>query len=185
MAAVLEELSSELAGIASTAGASLVRVAGRRRVPASGVVWSADGVILTANHVVRRDEGIEIGLPDGSLATGSVAGRDPATDIAVLRSDADGLTAASWASLDDFAVGNLVLALGRPGKTVQATLGVISALGGVWRTHAGGQIDRYLQTDVVMYPGFSGGALVGVGGQVLGLNSSALMRGVSISIPGS
>jgi S1-C subfamily serine protease len=80
-------------------------------------------------------------------------------------------------------VGNLVLALGRPGRTVQATLGIVSALGGAWRTGAGGEIDHYLQTDVVMYPGFSGGPLVDAGGRVAGLNSSALARGVSAAVP--
>jgi S1-C subfamily serine protease len=67
---------------------------------------------------------------------------------------------------------------------VQATLGIVSALSGdEWRTPAGGRVDRYLQTDVVMYPGFSGGPLVSAGGRILGLNSSALMRGVSLTIP--
>jgi S1-C subfamily serine protease len=77
----------------------------------------------------------------------------------------------------------LVLALGRPGRTVQATLGIVSALGDQWRTPAGGQVDRYLQTDVTMYPGFSGGPLVDATGQVLGLNTSALLRGVSMAVP--
>ena len=183
MEKVLQDLSSELSAVAQTAGESIVRVEGRRRIPASGTIWSADGVIVTANHTLRRDDNIRIGLPDGSTTTASIAGRDSATDIAVLRSDASGLTAANWANITDLSVGNLVLALGRPGKTVQATLGIVSALGKEWRTHAGGQIDNYLQTDVVMYPGFSGGPLVGAGGQAIGLNSSALMRGVSVTIP--
>jgi S1-C subfamily serine protease len=66
-----------------------------------------------------------------------------------------------------------------------ATLGIVSALGENWRTPAGGKIDRYLQTDVVMYPGFSGGPLVNAGGEVLGLNTSALLRGISITVPGT
>ena len=80
----------------------------------------------------------------------------------------------TWLEDSDLRVGQLTLALGRPGRTVQATLGVISALGDGWRTGAGGLIDRYVQTDVVMYPGFSGGPLVDVTGRVAGLNSSAL-----------
>jgi S1-C subfamily serine protease len=80
-------------------------------------------------------------------------------------------------------VGHLVLALGRPRQTVQATLGIVSALGAGWRTPAGGQIDRYLQTDVVMYPGFSGGPLVDAAGRVVGLNTSALLRGISLTVP--
>jgi S1-C subfamily serine protease len=77
------------------------------------------------------------------------------------------------------------LALGRPGQTVQATLGIVSALGQEWRTPAGGKLDRYLQTDVVMYPGFSGGPLVDASGHFLGLNTSALLRGVSLAVPSS
>jgi S1-C subfamily serine protease len=97
--------------------------------------------------------------------------------------EAGELVPASVASPEELRVGHLVLALGRPGQTVQATLGIISALGQGWRTPAGGQVDRYLQTDVVMYPGFSGGPLVDVSGRVLGLNTSALMRGVSLTVP--
>jgi S1-C subfamily serine protease len=80
-------------------------------------------------------------------------------------------------------VGHLVLALGRPGQTVQATLGIVSALGENWRTSIGGLIEQYVQTDVVMYPGFSGGPLVNAAGQLLGLNTSALVRGVSLTVP--
>jgi S1-C subfamily serine protease len=95
----------------------------------------------------------------------------------------DGLTPAPRSESADLRVGHLALALGRPGKTVQATLGIVSALGQSWRTPAGGQVDLYLQTDVVMYPGFSGGPLVDARGQVLGLNTSALLRGVSLAVP--
>jgi S1-C subfamily serine protease len=182
MANVLAELSAGLAEAVETAGPSIVRVEGRRRIPASGIIWSADGAIVTANHVVRRDDRIKIGLADGQTVEASVAGRDPSTDLAVLRAQANELPAAGRVS-KGYRVGHLVLALGRPGRTVQATLGVISALGDSWRTSMGGQIDRYLQTDVVMYPGFSGGPLVDAAGQVVGLNTSALMRGVSLSVP--
>jgi S1-C subfamily serine protease len=158
-------------------------------LPASGIIWSAEGVIVTAHHVVERagtqhpNDNIHVGLPGGEAVPASVAGRDPTTDLAVLRAEASGLTAATWAPVEDLRVGHLVLALGRPGQTVQATLGIVSALGQGWRTPGGGQVDRYLQTDVVMYPGFSGGPLVGVGGRVLGLNTSALVRGVSLAVP--
>jgi S1-C subfamily serine protease len=101
-----------------------------------------------------------------------------------LRVESRGLAAAAIAG-GDLKVGHMVLALGRPGHSVQATLGIVSALGEGWRTGMGGQIDRYLQTDVVMYPGFSGGPLVDVAGQVLGINSSALGRGLSLTIPAS
>lgn len=182
MAEALQTLSKAMADAVETAGRSIVRVEGRRRMAASGIVWSADGVIVTAHHVVEKDE-VTLGLPDGEEVTATVAGRDPTTDLAVLKSSAKKLAVPKWATPDDLKVGHLVLAAGRPGHTVQATLGVISALGSAWRTPAGGEIDRYLQTDVVMYPGFSGGPLVGAGGELAGLNTSALLRGVSVSIP--
>ncbi len=101
----------------------------------------------------------------------------------MLRADTIDLAVPTWAEPDDLRVGHLVLALGRPGSTVQATLGIVSALGESWRTPAGGRVDPYLQTDLVMYPGFSGGPLVDVSGHVLGLNTSALLRGISVTVP--
>lgn len=178
---VLAELSDTLAQTVADSSPAVVRVEGRRRLPASGFVWASDGLIVTANHVLRRDEGIQVGLADGRTVTASVVGRDPSTDLAVLRAEAGDLAPAKRA--EDVKVGHLVLALGRPGRTAQATLGIVSALGESWRTPMGGKIDRYLQTDVVMYPGFSGGPLVSATGQIIGLNSSALMRGVSVTVP--
>lgn len=183
MTEVLRDLSQALAATVKAAGPAVVRLESRRRLPATGIVWSDEGIIVSAHHVVRRDENIRVGLPDGQTVPAALLGRDPTTDLAVLRAEATGLTAATWASADDQRVGHLVLALGRPGQTVQATLGIVSALGQSWRTPAGGQLDRYLQTDVVMYPGFSGGPLVSATGQVLGLNTSALLRGVSLAVP--
>lgn len=183
MSSVLQSLSEATASLVESGGRSLVRVEGRVRMAASGVVWSADGLIVTAHHVVERDEGLQVGLPDGRKVGASLVGRDPHTDVAVLRAEASGLAAASWIDAADLKVGNLVLALGRPGQTVQATLGIVSALGGSFRTGGGGEIDRYLQTDVVMYPGFSGGGLIEAGGRFAGINTSALMRGVSLTIP--
>jgi S1-C subfamily serine protease len=183
MADVLQGLSDDLAAAVETAGQSIVRVEGRRRQSASGIIWSADGLIVTAHHVIERDENITIGLPSGETVSASLVGRDPTTDLAVLRAEASGLTAANWLEIGSVKVGHLVLALGRPETGVQATLGVISALDKEWRTHAGGRIDTFVQTDVVMYPGFSGGPLVSVGGALIGMNSSGLARGVSLTLP--
>jgi S1-C subfamily serine protease len=183
MANTFESLSMDMANAAEQAGSRLVRVQARRRQSATGIIWSNDGLIVTAHHVVEREEGIRIGLPDGSTTTAALVGRDPTTDIAVLKAEAGGLTPATWAELDGVRVGQLVLALGRPEAGVQATLGVISAVDGGWRTMAGGAIDAYVQTDVVMYPGFSGGPLVGANGAFIGMNSSALVRGASVTLP--
>jgi S1-C subfamily serine protease len=183
MTELLTRLSEDLAGVVELAGQSIVRVEARRRLPASGIVWSSEGLIVTAHHVVKRDEEIKVGLPDGQTVPATLVGRDPTTDVAVVRVEAGGLAPATLAEPDSLQVGHLVLALGRPGRTVQATMGIVSALGDSWRTPAGGQLDRYLQNDVVMYPGFSGGPLVNVSGQMLGLNTSALLRGISLTVP--
>jgi S1-C subfamily serine protease len=183
MNTVLSDLSAAMAARVELAGSAVVRVNGRRGVPASGIIWSGDGEIVTASHVVRREEDLRVGLPDGREVDAKLIGRDHAADIAVLRASATGLKAPTWLPIDEARVGQLVLALGRPGRTVQATLGVVSALGSEWRTPEGGLVDRYLQTDVVMYPGFSGGPLVGADGRFVGMNTSGLSRGVSLTLP--
>jgi S1-C subfamily serine protease len=179
----LSDVSNALANTVEARASSVVRVEARRRLPASGIVWSPDGVIVTAHHVVQKEDGIRIGLPDGSVVPATVVGRDGTTDLAVLRAEAQGLITPIWTDDTKLRVGHIVLALGRPGKRVMATLGIVSALGETWRTPTGGQMDRYLQTDVVMYPGFSGGLLVNAEGEGVGLNTSALLRGVSMSVP--
>jgi S1-C subfamily serine protease len=179
----LSDLSQAMADVVAQAGNSVVRVEARRRLPATGIIWSADGLIITANHVVKNDSNIGIGLADGTAVSGTVVGRDPTTDTAVLRAEASDLTPLTESDKKTLGVGHLALALGRPGKTVQVTLGIISALGGSWRTAWGGQIDRYLQTDVLMYPGFSGGPLVDANGRLVGMNTSGFSRGVSLAVP--
>ena len=183
MVKVLSNLSDDVAATVEVASPCVVRVEGRRRAPASGIVWSPDGVVVTAHHVVEHDDNIPLVLPDGDTVPATLVGRDPTTDLAVLRAQATDLTPPTWAELDGLRVGHLVLALGRPGQNVRATLGIVSALGKSWNTPAGGHLDRYLQTDVVMYPGFSGGPLVDATGHVLGLNTSALLRGISMTVP--
>ncbi len=182
MSRILENVSDELAALVASVD-GIVRVEGRRRLPASGVLWSADGVIVTADHVVRREESIRIGLPDGDVGEAILAGRDPSTDLAVLRLASGKHKAPTWRPTDDLKVGNLALALGRPGRTVQSTLGIVSASAGPFQTALGGMIDRYLQTDAVMYPGFSGGPLVTADGRVAGILTSGLMGGVSLAVP--
>ncbi|MCB0062753.1 MAG: trypsin-like peptidase domain-containing protein [Caldilineaceae bacterium] len=183
MAVSMSEVSAGMAALVAQSSPTIVRVEGRRRLAASGVIWSADGVIVTANHVVERDEEIQVGLPDGSIVAATVVGRDPGIDLAVLRVPSTGSAAAEWLESSELKVGHIMLALGRPGQSTQATLGIVSALGGEWRSHAGGTLHAYLQTDVVMYPGFSGGPLVAADGRFAGMNTSGLTRGVSVTVP--
>ena len=182
MAEILSTLSESLAATVESAGKGVVQVDARGRLPASGIIWSSDGVVVTAHHVVERDDKISVGLPNGETVGATLVGRDPSTDLAVLKADAKGLEIPSLSDIRELRVGHIVLALGRPGQSIRATLGVVSALSQNWRAPTGGKLDHYLQTDVVMYPGFSGGPLVDVSGQILGINTSALLRGVSLTI---
>lgn len=182
MGEYLRAVSDELAELVASA-TGVVRVEARRRLPASGVVWSDGGIVVTANHVVRHDSGIRVGLPDGSSVAGTLLGRDPSTDLAAIRLDSGEATPARWNPTEGVRVGHQVLTLGRPGKSVQATLGIVSAVGGPWQTPFGGSVDRYLQTDAVMVPGFSGGPLVTVAGETVGVMTSGVIRGVSLALP--
>jgi S1-C subfamily serine protease len=176
------DISNALADVVARASASVVRVDARRRYPASGIVWSAEGVIVTANHAVQHDDEISVGLADGREVVATLVGRDPTTDIAVLRVEASDLQPASWVAEEKIRVGELVLALGRPGSSVEVSLGIISALGGNWRTGGGGKVSHFIKPDLVMYPGFSGGPLVGGDAEIVGMASSALVRGSGVAL---
>jgi S1-C subfamily serine protease len=196
MSDLLKDLSDAMANAVGQLSPSLVRVEGRKRLPATGIVWAAD-LIVTAHHVIERDEGIGIVLHDGTRHDATLVGRDPQNDLAVLRVTGAALTPAKFGDNAALRVGNLVLALGKPGDQVQATLGVVSALipgaedrgdprKGKGRRRGEGMralLDGYVQTDVVMYPGFSGGPLVSGDGAVHGLNTSGFGSGVSITVP--
>jgi S1-C subfamily serine protease len=177
------ELSDSLAGIVKANAASVVRVEARDHRPSSGIVWAADGTIVTASHTVDRDEGIEVALADGRSVPATLVGRDHGTDVAVLKADATGLAAATWGDLAGLEVGNLVMAIARPGRTARAASGIVSALGDSWRTPAGGRIERYLQTDLDLQPGFSGSVLADAAGRAIGMNTSGLLRGASLAVP--
>lgn len=180
----LAELSSQLASAVETAGNSVVAIHARRRIPSSGIVWR-DGVIVSASHTVRRDDDITITLPSGDSITATVAGRDAASDLVALRAKTAKSHVASRADADALRVGSLVLAVGRPGRSVTASFGIVSAVGEGWRTWQGARVDRVLRLDLAIYDGFSGGPLVDASGNVLGLNNSALARGTPMALPAS
>jgi S1-C subfamily serine protease len=182
-AGVLAALSDDLAGAVERAARSTVAIHARRRIPSSGTAWRP-GVIVAASHTIAREDEISLTLPDGRTAPATLAGRDETTDLAVLRTEA-ALTPVERADAGALRVGNLVLAVGRPGQSVTASLGVLSAVGAEWRTWQGGRIDRFLRLDLSIYDGFSGGPLVEAGGRALGLNTSGLARGMALTIPGS
>lgn len=180
-AGVLSALSDDLAGAVEHAAGSVVAIHARRRIPSSGIAWRP-GVIVTSNGTISHEEEITLTLPGGGTAPATLAGRDATTDIAVLRTSAD-LRPADRGDAAELRVGNLVLALGRPGPNVTASLGVVSAVEGEWRTWHGARIDRFIRLDIAVYDGFSGGALAEAGGRVLGMNTSRLARSLALSIP--
>jgi S1-C subfamily serine protease len=183
-ASALLALSNDLAGAVERASRSVVAVHARPRTPSSGVHWR-QGVIVTADHTVKRDEEISVSLPDGRMIPAMLAGRDASTDLAVIKLQVAELPAADIGDAASLRVGHVVLAVARPGdRGVSASWGVISALGGPWRTWHGGQIDQFIRPDVSLYPGFSGGPLVDAHGRVMGINTSG-PRNMVLTIPPS
>lgn len=179
---VLVELSEALADAAEKAGKATVLVNARRRMPASGIAYASD-LILTADHVIEREEGIKVTLADGNEIAARVAGRDAGSDLAVLKLDGAAATVAD-VTKSPARLGQIALALGRPTpEGVEASLGTVSAIGGPIRTGRGGMLERYIRTDSISYPGFSGGPLVAADGTVLGLNTSGLANGAAVTIP--
>ena len=181
--AVLADFSDALAAAVERAGTSTVLVNARRRFPASGIAWSAD-TVLTCDHVVEREDDITVVTASGQELKASIAGRDPGSDLALLRVSGGSLTPATHAPEGSARAGNIVLALGRPSEGgPMASFGVIAALGGPWRTFRGTQVDGFIRTDTTFFPGFSGGPLIDAQGRVVGVNSSRLGRGSGLTVP--
>ena len=177
-----QDFSNALADAVDRVSASVVRIETGRRRPASGLVWSADGLVITSAHGLEREENLELGFESGELRSAALVGADPSSDIALLRVEGTGLPTAERAPADSLRRGQLVLALSRPGRTVRSNLGVVSALSDQWRAPGGGKIERYIQSDVSVEHGFSGGPLVDASGRVIGINSAGLLRGVALTL---
>lgn len=181
MSNLLSDFSNALTAAVEKGGAYTVLVDARKRFPASGIAYAED-LVLTADHAVTREDGTRVGLADGRMLEATLAGRDPGSDLALIRLDQKALTPAQTS--DSVKVGQLVMALGRPsGAGMQASWGIVTAIAGPARTHRGGLLDEYIQTETTNYPGFSGGALVNAEGEALGINTSGLTRGSLLTIP--
>jgi len=178
----LSQLSQDLAALVRAAEGQVVRLAGRRRA-ATGTVWSADGLVVTTAHGLGDEDEVEVTGPDGAAAPGEVVGRDPTTDLAVVRTALPGLTAPAWAEPEGLVTGELLVALSRPGGRVRASLGLLSLAGGEWRAPAGGRLERYLETSLALQPGLSGSLVLAADGRALGLASAGLVRGEALLVP--
>lgn len=177
-------LSQNLADAVEQASHVVVAVNARQRMSSSGVHWQ-QGVVVTADHTVKRDEEITVTLSDNRNVSATLVGRDSSTDLAVLKLSETELPTAEICDASSLKVGHIVLALGRSGDGISASYGVISALGSAWRTWSGGQIDQFVRPDLRLYPGFSGGPLVDISGRVIGINTSGLARRMDVVIPTS
>lgn len=179
----LHALDHALAHAVAAVAPSVVHVA-RGHGGGTGLVWAPDLVISASFHTPDRTW---VGVPtaDGELdrREAEVIGRDPGTDLAVLRVAGGGLTPATFRDLGDLGVGNLALAIGRPGRTARASLRAIGVLGPAVDTPHGGRLDRYVESDRAIPRGFAGGPLVDPDGAVIGLNTRTLVRGADLAVP--
>jgi S1-C subfamily serine protease len=179
----LINLSNELAAVVEKLNPYVVSVRARRHYPSSGLHWSK-GVIVTADHGVHRDEDISVTLADGTTVGAEVVGRDPGTDLAVLRAEGSGPAAAELGRAQTVKAGELALVVGRsPDSGANASMGIISAASGPWRTWRGGKLDAYIRLDARLFPQSTGGAVVNARGEIIGIATSALSRVAGLAIP--
>jgi S1-C subfamily serine protease len=177
------EFSNSLADAVARVGRSVIAVPEGGREGVSGTVWR-EGIAVTAEHTIYGHDEVSVVLPSGEETKAKVAGRDPGTDIAVLKLPSSA-NAATLADEAQSRVGEIVLSVGRRGtEGLAATYGVVSAIGGPWRTWQGARIDRFFRLDLNPFTGFSGGPVVNAGGEVLGIATSGPRRSV-LTIPSS
>jgi S1-C subfamily serine protease len=184
---VFQALDQALAAAVATAGRSVVQVGRGHGHAGTGIVWADDLVISSSFHAPDRTR-VGIPVPPGNgddleHREAEVIGRDPGTDVALLRVSGGGLTPATFRDLGGLAVGNLALALGRPGRTVRASLRAVGVLGPAVRTPHGGKLDRYVESDRQIPRGFAGGPLIDADGAVIGMNTRTLLRGQDLAVP--
>ncbi len=182
--AILESISEAIVGVTEKISPSVVRVGAGHWRGGTGTVWSKDGHIVTSNHVIGRMQEVEVGFSDGSKQVAKVVGRDPYSDIALLKVDQDNLTPVETGNSDSLKVGQFVLAMANPfGRQPSATSGIVTnpaySIRGWW----GGSMDKVVVTDARLNPGYSGGPLIDAKGRIVGINAAyANNRGISVPV---
>lgn len=179
----LSKLSNDLADLAERASRGVVAVDGGGHRPVSGLHWRP-GLIVTAEEAIEREDGFAVMDANGRRTEAALVGRDPTTDIALLRFAADGLDALETDDASALCTGNFVLALGRSRAGIVAGFGIAAIAGGPWQSLHGGAIDRLMRLDLRLTPSLEGGALVDMTGRVLGMTVAGPRRR-ALAIPGS
>jgi len=182
VANALSALSEQIVSTVEQAGKSVVSVHARSRFDSSGVHWSPE-IVVTADHALRRDEGVRITAPDGFAHDAEVVGRDPGTDLAVLRIKGLSIPEAERQDKPAATPGSVVLAVGRSRDSAVAAFGVISNVSGQAQTWRGGRLDQVIRLDVALHPAGAGGAIVDASGKLLGIATPALSRVSVFAIP--
>ena len=184
MEQVLSNFSANLADLVEHAGKVAVGIEARHRLGSSGFLWKP-GIIVTADHSIRREDGIPVVLPDGTRAVAELAGRDPGTDLAVLR--VNGASAAapgtSLTPAPALRTGEIVVAVGRHQPGVLAAMGIVSTAGGPWKTWRGGHLESLIRLDIGAYPRSSGSAVFDTQGRLAGMLTGGLTRTAPVAIP--
>src|SRR5882672_4538764 len=183
MSKELIELSNALAQATDRAASSVVAVHTERRGSSSGIVWRS-GVIVTSEHALRRDEEIQVTLPNGRVVSASLAGRDPSTDIAVLKCPEANTAVSEFGDVATVKPGSLTLVVGRTRASGPvAALGVVSLVVAESRTWTGSSLAPYVRLDASLQPTAVGGAVVDVHGKIIGIASPRFARFGAIAIP--
>jgi S1-C subfamily serine protease len=182
MASSLVSLSNELASLVESSAAPVVAVHGRPRFNSSGIHWSP-GIVVTAEHTLRQDDDIVVRTGAGDELRAEVAGRDPGTDLAVLRVKDLTIPTAPKSEDSGHRPGNLIVAIGRNKNSANAALGVISSLGGPSQTWRGGKLDQVIRLDLALHPVASGGAVVNSSGKLIGIATPILSRAAVFAVP--
>jgi S1-C subfamily serine protease len=179
---ILESFSNGMADAVAASGFT-VSVDARKRIPVSGVLVKPD-LIVSVDHGVETEDHIQVILPGGGVSPAALVGRDPGSDLAVLRLENHQVSGTTLPIGAAARVGQPVIAVGKPEpEGLQASFGIVTTMGAGLRTMKGSVLEQYVATDATPYPGFSGGPLLSITGQVLGINTSGLVGGLSLAIP--
>ncbi len=179
-----ESLSNTFVSAVQRAASSVVAVHGRHRTNSSGILWR-DGLVVTSDSALRRDEHLHITLPSGETVAATLKGRDSSTDLAVLAYEHAGAAAAAF-TREKLQPGQLIFTVGRTRDTGPiATMGIISGVAQNWRTWRGGKLDEFVRLDTSIYPTSIGGAVVTAAGELIGIVAGGLSRSSVLAITGS